>query len=161
MVDAPVSNHLYGFLLSLLQYVYTSVILRDHCTADVSHQCLMVGLASLGLLAMPFLRDNCPSLLQGHIAGICSTCCPPKPPEPFLQSCFPACLICTRITRNSPPGAGLCTSFLLIIMGFLFACISTRCMTVVSSTPHSFVSSTNSLSSSHGSLSSHLRSCRV
>ncbi|KAK4810954.1 hypothetical protein QYF61_013362, partial [Mycteria americana] len=29
-------------------------------------------------------------LQQGHIAGSCSTWCPPGPPGPFLPSCFPA-----------------------------------------------------------------------
>lgn len=47
--------------------------------------------------------------LQKTLAGFCSICCPPKPPCPFLQSCFPA----SRSTAytgewgHSTPGAGL------------------------------------------------------
>jgi len=50
----------------------------------------------------------CISWPQWHTAGSWATCCPPGPPGPYLQSCFPAGqpLTCTDAYSYSPVGAG-------------------------------------------------------
>lgn len=57
------------------------------------------------------------------------------------------------------PGCSTFYLTLLSFMRFLFACISTRYMTDISATPHSFVSSINLPPSSHGSPSHLLGHC--
>lgn len=71
------------------------------------------------------------------------------------SSAFPAKLPCSLLPCSTHRCTGLflprCSTFyltLLSFMRFLFACVSTRCITDISATPHSFVSSLNLLPSS-------------
>lgn len=50
---------------------------------------------------------------QGHIAGPCSTSCPPRPPGPFQKSCFPVSQtsVCIAAFVYSIPDARFCICF--------------------------------------------------
>lgn len=93
VMGAPVSNHLCGFLLGVVQHVCAS-------PPEIQlHHCSCISALLSGKVSPPLACWKCSSWFSSrhcelpllHFVGLGLIWCPPGPPGLFLPSCLPAC----------------------------------------------------------------------